>query len=357
MLPLPRPRTSRLRRSMLRVAAFLALCAMGSGLTLADAPQPDVHFSILSEPFVICPGWNPHYTIRLTNLLDVPLSNLVIMDPLPAGTCCARNAYRATIQGAYRPELEAFVWELPVLEPGASVVGHVLFHSYSSLPHGTRLTNEVIWWADGHMGAGRAEVVVVDYNRCQYPGQVWPTFTPTLTPSPMPTLPPTPTATPTPSLARLRFEPDMAQMGLHEETAVSLFVEHVRGLYGLDLRIAYDPTLVEILDGDAEQAGIQVERGEAPYPDFVVRNEVDPAAGVVAYAVTQLNPRAPYNGTGTVLTLHLRGQAEGRGALTIADWQLVDPETYEIEAEVTEGRLRVGPTWYVTPDPDRRARR
>jgi uncharacterized repeat protein (TIGR01451 family) len=168
MLPFPAPRTSHLRRRFTRgLAALLTLCILGSGLALADAPQPAVQFSIRSEPFVICPGWNPHYTIRLTNLLQVPLTNLVIIDPLPAGTCCARNAYRATLQGAYHPEMEAFVWKLPVLEPGASIVGHVAFHSYSSLPHGTTLTNEVMWWADGYMGGGPADVVVVDRNRCQ----------------------------------------------------------------------------------------------------------------------------------------------------------------------------------------------
>jgi hypothetical protein len=56
-MPLSPPRGSYLRRRfMLGVAALLALCLMGSGLALAQAPQSAVQLTIHSEPFVICPG-------------------------------------------------------------------------------------------------------------------------------------------------------------------------------------------------------------------------------------------------------------------------------------------------------------
>jgi hypothetical protein len=194
----------------------------------------------------------------------VPLTNLVIIDPLPAGTCCARNAYRATIQGAYHPEREAFVWEMPVLDPGASVVGHVLFHSYSSLPHGTTLTNEVVWWADGYIGRGQAEAVAVDCNRCQYPGQAWPTLTPMPTPNPTPALP-------SPPPAQLLFEPSRLEMQIGTTQPVSLTVQNVRHLSGIHVAVGFDPAIIQIEDAAPALPGTQVCTGTAPYPDWVAQ--------------------------------------------------------------------------------------
>ena len=85
--------------------------------------------------------------------------------------------------------------------------------------------------------------------------------------------------------ARLLVSPQAIQVG-GAETLVEVTLDGVSGLYGLDIRLEFDPTLLEVIDADGGKDGVQVSPGQIPSPDFTVRNEVDNAAGGVWYAAT-----------------------------------------------------------------------
>jgi hypothetical protein len=92
------------------------------------------------------------------------------------------------------------------------------------------------------------------------------------------------------------------------ETTIVVLLENAANVYGIDIRAAYDPALVEVVDADPSRDGVQVQPGNLPQPDFVARQSVDPAAGTIHYVVTQVNPTPPANGDGVAFTVRLRGR-------------------------------------------------
>ncbi len=107
-------------------------------------------------------------------------------------------------------------------------------------------------------------------------------------------------ATVTPELPAYTIAPDVI-------TTVIVRLEDATNVYGIDIRAAFDPALVEVVDADVAADGIQMEPGQFPQPDFVALNRVDPQAGTLRYVVTQVNPTPPANGDGVVFAVRLRG--------------------------------------------------
>ena len=89
-------------------------------------------------------------------------------------------------------------------------------------------------------------------------------------------------------------------------------VSDIQGLYGFEIHLSFDPTVVEVIDADPNTSGVQIGPGDFLSPDFVVQDRADNQAGTVDFVVTQLNPTEAKSGSGTLLTLSLRGLAANR---------------------------------------------
>lgn len=126
-----------------------------------------------------------------------------------------------------------------------------------------------------------------------------------------------------------------------ESTTVDVVVQSVTDLYGVQLRIDFDPTVVQVLDADLGTAGVQIEPGTCPVPDFVVQNEVSNATGIISYTVTALNPSPACNGDGTVASVEFEGLAAGESALQFSDVILANSDGREIAADTQDGTLTV----------------
>ena len=116
------------------------------------------------------------------------------------------------------------------------------------------------------------------------------------------------------NIANFRFEPPTLQIGLNQVEKVNLVLENAHEIYALDLRGTFDPNVVEVVDMDAQQDGIQMVPGSFPKPDFVVRNTADNEAGTFMYVLTQVNPTLPVSGNGIVLTIYFRGKSNGQSS-------------------------------------------
>jgi hypothetical protein len=81
---------------------------------------------------------------------------------------------------------------------------------------------------------------------------------------------------------------------------VDVIAENVAEMYGAEVRLKYDPTVLSVLDADARQDGIQIEAGNflPVNQGFTVVNKVDETAGTITYAITLLKPALPVNGSG-----------------------------------------------------------
>ncbi len=130
--------------------------------------------------------------------------------------------------------------------------------------------------------------------------------------------------------AEVRPEQDSYTIAAGAETTIVVRLENATGVYGIDVRAAFDPALLEVVDADATAAGVQVEPGSFPQPDFVAANTVDPAAGTIRYVVTQLNPTPPATGDGVLFIVRLRG----RGASGAAEFRIEQVEMSDRDGQL-----------------------
>jgi hypothetical protein len=143
--------------------------------------------------------------------------------------------------------------------------------------------------------------------------------------------------------ARLYPSPLQAQVQVGATVRLEVVVEDIEGLWAGDVRVQFDPALVQIEDADPNTPGVQVADGTLLTPDFKVKNEVDNVTGLAWYAVSQRNPAEPVNGSGTFTSITFRGVAPGTSLLNFAYQKLVDRDGVQIPVTVEAGQITVQP--------------
>lgn len=141
--------------------------------------------------------------------------------------------------------------------------------------------------------------------------------------------------------AIVRTDPAVLEFGQGEVAVVSIVLVDARDAYGIDVRAAFDPQAIEVVDADPGSEGVQMAPGSFLKPDFVARNTADNAAGTLRYAATQVNPTEPANGTGVVLTLQLRAKTPGETSLALGPVELADRQGQLIPVTVEPGAITV----------------
>ena len=145
----------------------------------------------------------------------------------------------------------------------------------------------------------------------------------------------------------LKVTPQTLKVKVGEETTIDLAVEKVSELYGAQLHIRFDPEVLEVVDADPAQEGIQIEPGTLPVPDFVVQNAADNQNGTIDYALTQLPPSEPGEGDGVVARVTFRAKKAAVSQIQFDQFLLADTKGGSIEAVPQHGQIRVmgSSTW------------
>jgi hypothetical protein len=158
-------------------------------------------------------------------------------------------------------------------------------------------------------------------------------------------LPASPTATPTrvPGLPYLVISPPDHELVVGSVVTVEVRVENVSNLYGADVQLQFNPSVVEVVDANPNP-GIQIYPG--PFPDvvsqgFVAANSADNGTGDVRYAGTLLRPATPVSGSGVLARIVFRGLAAGVSPIHFANAALSDPDGFSINAGTADGMLHV----------------
>ncbi|MBN1922208.1 MAG: hypothetical protein JW892_13250 [Anaerolineae bacterium] len=161
-----------------------------------------------------------------------------------------------------------------------------------------------------------------------------------------------PLAAQTAGTVSLRVVPAEAEVVVNQTTDVAVEVVGVQNLYAVDIAIAFDPQVVEVVDADATTAGVQVALGTFLDPGFVIRNVVDNTQGTLRFAMTQVNPSTPKSGTGNVIVIRLRGKRVGATSpITLIEATLAQGDTTKITPELRSGQIRVLATASGNPTP------
>jgi Cohesin domain len=125
--------------------------------------------------------------------------------------------------------------------------------------------------------------------------------------------------------ALLYTDPVRLEIGAGQIGTVRILLTNVHNIYGIDLQASFDPAVVEVVDEDSKQPGVQMAAGEFLKPDFTVHNLAENRAGTFSYVVTQLNPTAPASGKGVILSVQFRGKLRDKSTqLTFTKAVLAD---------------------------------
>ena len=143
------------------------------------------------------------------------------------------------------------------------------------------------------------------------------------------------------SAGLVRPDPLMFEVGQGQVERLALVLEDARDVYGMDVRARFDPVVVEIVDVDEGQEGVQMIPGEFPKPDFLVRNQVDNSAGTLMYVITQVNPSPPANGNGVIVWIEVRGKRMGESPFIVEFVDAADREGRTLQIEKQDGVIRV----------------
>lgn len=150
--------------------------------------------------------------------------------------------------------------------------------------------------------------------------------------------------------AVLRINPydlNIAQVGT---TGVShVWLDGVRNFHGIDLRITFDPTVVQVQDAEPDKPGTQIAIGDllSGRQIFTVKNTVDNAAGVIELAVTWISGSS-IDGSGALADITWVSRSTGQSEVNIVDATLSDSDGMPIVTNISNGIVTVGDT---TPTP------
>lgn len=173
-------------------------------------------------------------------------------------------------------------------------------------------------------------------------GATQPIIQPTLDTAPTPDARAAPSARPAAdSSAVVRMEPAALTLRPGEERTVAVVFDQAQDVYGVELRLSYDPNLFELVDTDPAQPGAQSQPAGWLSGGFLAVNVADNTAGVLDFAGTLLNPAPPVGGSQTITTVTVRGKASGSGDLTIAQATLADRAGGVIAARLQGSRITI----------------
>ena len=109
-----------------------------------------------------------------------------------------------------------------------------------------------------------------------------------------------------------------------ETIEIEVWINDVVDLYSADIRLSFDPAILEVVDSDPGMAGVQVANGGfLAEPVSAAANDADNTAGTIIYAATQLNPTPPANGSGPFIVIQFRAKQAGTSAIHITYTQVM----------------------------------
>ncbi|MBU4224405.1 MAG: cohesin domain-containing protein [Chloroflexi bacterium] len=142
------------------------------------------------------------------------------------------------------------------------------------------------------------------------------------------------------------LRPDPLSLGLTPDAqgTVTILLEKVQDLYGMEFHLAFDPNVVEVMDADPAKEGVQIEPADWWKDGFVAVNNADNRSGRIAFAATLLNPARPVSGDRAVAVITFRAMKAGVSALSIESAILSTREAEEISYTAQNGGIGVNPS-------------
>lgn len=152
--------------------------------------------------------------------------------------------------------------------------------------------------------------------------------------------------------AQVFLRPASSTIAPGESVTLEVWVQDVVNLYGADIALFFDPSLLAVEDAFPSDPEVQIAPGELFDPEltFEARNIVLNETGVISYTAVLQNPAPPVTGSGVLARITLRGLRAGVSAVSFRRVLLGDDHAQPIPAQSNGSTIAVGgPT--LTPAP------
>lgn len=142
---------------------------------------------------------------------------------------------------------------------------------------------------------------------------------------------------------KVSISPPVQSAKSGERFDVDVLVQNVTNLYGVDLRIEFDPAVLRVVDANADTPGVQIQNGDFLDSSraFVVPQQVDNEHGTIQYGFTQLSPATPRSGDGRLarITFEVIRDRGGLTPITLRAASLLDSNAELIPATLQSGTV------------------
>jgi LysM repeat protein len=149
----------------------------------------------------------------------------------------------------------------------------------------------------------------------------------------------------TQNLVTIFLAPGNATIAAGETVNVDIRIQDADNLFGADVRLKFDPDIIEVVDANTLIPGIQITSGD--FPDFsegkgfVAQNTVDADEGSIGYAMSLLSPAEPVSGSGRLASITFRGQSSGTTDISFTTVLLSNTKANQIPSERIGGSITV----------------
>lgn len=154
--------------------------------------------------------------------------------------------------------------------------------------------------------------------------------------------------------ATVGLEALQASVKVGDTINFNIRIGNVSNLYAAEVHLTFDTALLQVLDDDDVQAGVQILPGSlfpSTRPSYVVQNQADQTAGTVDFAMTMLDPATPVSGAGTLATVRFSARQAGTATLQWTMVKLADPTGLNIIHIAQDSSISISPLPTDTPKP------
>jgi parallel beta-helix repeat protein len=141
--------------------------------------------------------------------------------------------------------------------------------------------------------------------------------------------------------AGVYISPTVSTVGISKTITIDVMASNVENLYGFQMQLDFDPSVVEVVDSNSLFPGVQIERGTFPVPDEVFINRANNALGTIEYYASLQGDKPGVSGSGVLARIVLHGLEVGTSELAFVDAILSDPQSVEIPADIEGGVVDV----------------
>jgi LysM repeat protein len=145
--------------------------------------------------------------------------------------------------------------------------------------------------------------------------------------------------------------PSQVSLNCGATKLVEIRINDVTNLFGVDVKVSYDPKVLEVIDADATMPGTQITAGDFPNTSsgqgLIQTNSVDTATGTISYVAVRLSPAPPQTGSGVIASVNFKAKAAGTSQVNLVSAMLSDQTAKAIPADLVNGKITVtctGPT-------------